>query len=320
MTVSILGHRLAKQIGLSQNAQRLLRAGNERLAASEARITAANDWLTMSEQVAGVGHWFLSAADSGHVTWSEEVYRIFGVSGRDFAVTQQSVATLYHPEDRERILASVAEAMRTGRASEIEARLIRPDGHVRHFFSRSLPQIASGDVVTGLFGVMMDITDRKCSEAALTRAHAAAEAANRALEAANEALEALAMQDALTGLANRRHFDRALDEEFRRAMRSNTSLALVMIDVDQFKQFNDTYGHPEGDACLRAIGAVVARLLNRPGDVAARYGGEEIAVILPGNSEAEACEMAARIADDIRRLDIPHEGSIHGVVTVSAGV
>ena len=110
------------------------------------------------------------------------------------------------------------------------------------------------------------------------------------------------------------------DEEFRRAMRSDTSLALIMIDVDQFKQFNDTYGHPAGDACLRAIGGVIPGLLNRPGDLAARYGGEEIAVILPGNTEAQACEMAARIADEVRRLDIPHCGSVHGVVTVSAGV
>ena len=320
VSVAVLGYGLAKQIGLSQEAERLMRASNERLAASEARIAAANDWLTMSEQVASVGHWFLSIEDTSDITWSDEVYRIFGVVRQDFPMSLPSVTTLYHPEDRNRILSCLADAARTGKPCEIEARVVRPDGQIRHVLSRSLQQVDAAGAPTGMFGVIMDITDRKCAEAALTRAHAATEAANRALEAANGALEAMAMQDALTGLANRRHFDRALDEEFRRAMRSDASLALIMIDVDQFKQFNDTYGHPAGDACLRAIGAVIPNLLNRPGDVAARYGGEEIAVLLPGLTEAEACEMAARIADDIRRLNIRHEGSIHGVVTISAGV
>ena len=320
VTVGILGRGLARQIGLSEDAQRLLRASNDELAASEARIAAANEWLTMSEQVAGVGHWFRSADESAQIVWSDEVYRIFGVDKHDFALTAQNASLLYHPEDRDRIATSVVEAMRAGQPCEFEARLIRPDGSVRYFFSRSLPQFDGACAAKGMFGVTMDITSRKLNEAALERAHAATEAANRALEVANGALEAMAMQDTLTGLANRRHFDRALDEEFRRAMRSDTSLALIMIDVDQFKQFNDAYGHPAGDACLRAIGAVIPNLLNRPGDIAARYGGEEIAVLLPGNTEAQACEMASRIADDIRRLAIPHQGSVHGVVTISAGV
>ena len=318
--VGFLGHGLARQIGLSQDTQRLLRASNDQLAASEARTNAANEWLKMAEQVAGVGHWFRSAEGDSRVTWSDEVYRIFGVNRRDFKLTPESAAMLYHPDDRDRIISAFTDAVQAGKPCEIEARLVRPDGSVRHFFSRSLLQFGASGVPDCMFGVTMDVTDRKCHEMALERAQAATEAANRALEAANGALEAMAMQDALTGLANRRYFDRALDEEFRRAMRSDTSLALIMIDVDQFKQFNDLYGHPAGDACLRAIGAVIPNLLNRPGDMAARYGGEEIAVLLPGNTEAEACEMAARIADEIRRLSIPHGGSVHGVVTISAGV
>ena len=320
VTVGFLAYGLSKQIGFSQNAERLLRASNEQLAASEARIGAANEWLTLSEQVAGVGHWFLSADEDPRLNWSDQLFRIFGVNKSSFTMTLQNASTLYHPDDRDRISVFIANAARTGQSSEIEARVVRPDGQLRHLLSRTVQQVDANGLAAGTFGVVMDITDRKHNEAALVRANAATEEANRALEAANGALEAMAMQDALTGLANRRHFDRALDEEFRRAMRSDTSLALIMIDVDQFKQFNDTYGHPAGDACLRAIGAVVPNLLNRPGDVAARYGGEEIAVLLPGNTEAEACEIAARIADDIRRLNIRHEGSIHGVVTISAGV
>nr|WP_295992392.1 sensor domain-containing diguanylate cyclase [Rugamonas sp.] len=144
--------------------------------------------------------------------------------------------------------------------------------------------------------------------------------ARGSLETLNATLEQLAMQDGLTGLANRRKFDTAITEEFSRATRNASALALIMIDVDCFKQYNDIYGHAAGDACLRAIGRVVGDSKRRPGDMAARYGGEELAVLLPGTDVAGALVVAEKIRQAIYALELVHSGNPNGVVTVSAGV
>lgn len=145
--------------------------------------------------------------------------------------------------------------------------------------------------------------------------------ARDALEQLNHTLNALAMEDGLTGLANRRQFDLSLDSEFSRAVRNASTLALIMMDVDCFKQYNDIYGHAAGDKCLQAIGRTVAGLATRrPGDLAARYGGEELAVLLPNTDVAGAAVLAERIRSAIRALEIVHAGSSDGFVTLSAGV
>ncbi|WP_442781833.1 sensor domain-containing diguanylate cyclase [Collimonas fungivorans] len=136
----------------------------------------------------------------------------------------------------------------------------------------------------------------------------------------NRHLEQLALQDSLTGLANRRQFDNALRDEFSRAMRTENSLALVMIDVDYFKQYNDIYGHLAGDECLRQISEIVKASKNRPGDLAARYGGEELVVLLPDTNLAGAVAVAEKIRAAICNLHIEHPSSTFGLVTVSAGV
>jgi diguanylate cyclase (GGDEF)-like protein len=140
------------------------------------------------------------------------------------------------------------------------------------------------------------------------------------LESMNKALERLALEDDLTGLANRRQFDLSLQEEFGRAMRNGVSLALVMIDVDHFKQYNDIYGHLAGDQCLRKVGRVIKAQQTRPGDLMARYGGEEVGILLPGADEAGAMAVAERIRLAVRQLGLLHEGNEAGIVTISAGV
>jgi diguanylate cyclase (GGDEF)-like protein/PAS domain S-box-containing protein len=133
-------------------------------------------------------------------------------------------------------------------------------------------------------------------------------------------LESLAIEDGLTGLANRRRFDERLSEEWARAYRERTSLALLMIDLDHFKSFNDEYGHPAGDECLRSVARILAAEAKRTADVAARYGGEEFAMLLP-NTDAAGC---ARIGERIRRklhdAGIPHALNLpSGLVTASFG-
>jgi diguanylate cyclase (GGDEF)-like protein len=137
----------------------------------------------------------------------------------------------------------------------------------------------------------------------------------------NRKLEQLAMFDPLTGLANRRQFDAALASEFGRARRQGGALALVMLDVDFFKQYNDIYGHAAGDECLRQVGrAIRGAGTKRATDLVVRYGGEEIAVLLPDTDLAGAVAVAERIRSAIVTLNIAHRGNPAGIVTVSAGV
>jgi diguanylate cyclase (GGDEF)-like protein len=134
-------------------------------------------------------------------------------------------------------------------------------------------------------------------------------------------LRQLATVDALTGIANRGRFNEALERECRRARRSGEPLSLLMIDVDNFKPFNDRYGHPTGDACLRVVAQALARACLRPADLVARYGGEEFVLMLPQTSRAGAQYMAHRVLDAIEGLGIPHaSSSIASHVTVSVGV
>lgn len=142
----------------------------------------------------------------------------------------------------------------------------------------------------------------------------------RALEAVNNRLELLSNTDGLTGIANRRSFDRLLEQEWSRGQRTGSPLALIMLDVDHFKLFNDRYGHLAGDDCLRALAQALGKAGHRAGEVAARYGGEEFVVLLPDSSVDDAVEAAQRIQHEVRLLALPHADSSHGIVTFSLGV
>jgi len=137
---------------------------------------------------------------------------------------------------------------------------------------------------------------------------------------ANRTLELLALEDALTGLANRRQFDLVIHAEMGRAKRGLGSFALLLIDVDHFKRFNDQYGHLAGDECLRIISAIISANITRPGDLAARYGGEEFAVVLPGTDYVGAFLVAEKIRRAVQQAGIEHNENTEGTVTVSLGV
>ncbi len=141
------------------------------------------------------------------------------------------------------------------------------------------------------------------------------------LELANRQLQALADLDGLTGIANRRRFDEHLMSEWGRALRSGYPLSVLLIDLDHFKKYNDTYGHQAGDDCLIVVGAVLHAHAQRPGDLAARYGGEEFALILPDTDRNAAEEIGWRIVRDMAAYRIPHQSSpVADVVTCSVGV
>jgi len=141
------------------------------------------------------------------------------------------------------------------------------------------------------------------------------------LEKANLELEALATQDGLTGLTNRRVLDTRLDEEWRRCIRSRTPLSLLMIDIDYFKLYNDTYGHQKGDECLKRFAEELEFSFQRSGECVARYGGEEFAVVLPDTTAKEASKAATRFLKHLEALRISHESSPVGPwVTASIGI
>ncbi|RYX87021.1 MAG: diguanylate cyclase [Bradyrhizobiaceae bacterium] len=142
----------------------------------------------------------------------------------------------------------------------------------------------------------------------------------RELRASNEQLTVLASVDMLSGLANRRGFQSRLDFEWLRAQQSGDHLALLMIDVDHFKLFNDSYGHPEGDACLARIGAELSALADRVSGFAGRYGGEEFCLLLPATDSTRGGQIGEMVRTAIASLQVPHATSAHQRVTVSVGV
>lgn len=147
------------------------------------------------------------------------------------------------------------------------------------------------------------------------------EESNKKLEESNTVLQRLSVLDGLTGLANRRHFDEVMAQEWKRAKREGHQLAVILLDIDSFKKYNDNYGHQGGDDCLRVVASALNKAIRRPGDFIARYGGEEFVVILPSTD----VEGAVQIAEDMR-LNVEAEKLLHEFsdaaeyVTVSLGV
>jgi diguanylate cyclase (GGDEF)-like protein/PAS domain S-box-containing protein len=189
------------------------------------------------------------------------------------------------------------------------SRFPRPDGHVLWMETNLRPVIdAFSGKPEALTATAYDITERKVAEQRL---------ADERVE-----LHGLAYRDGLTGLFNRRHFDRELASQWRQEARTDKRgfIAVVMVDVDAYKSFNDRYGHQAGDNCLRTVAQTIASSAERPSDVVARYGGEEFGLILKNTDQQGALVVAERIRQDVENLRIPHAASGPGIVTISLGV
>jgi len=219
----------------------------------------------------------------------------------------EQVECLMHPDDVG-VYLDMLPRFRTGQESAaLYYRGRHKNGGYVHMEAR-MSMVRDG--VTGepyeIVSTSRDVTDRVAAELKL--------------QAAYDSMERLASLDALTGLANRRIFDQTLEREWRRAHREGAPLALLLLDVDFFKPYNDALGHPAGDYCLRRIAQCMADIVQRPGDLAARYGGEEFVALLPATDTAGALHIAHRIVDALAELAIPHPESPVGRLSVSAGV
>jgi diguanylate cyclase (GGDEF)-like protein/PAS domain S-box-containing protein len=215
-------------------------------------------------------------------------------------------AAAVHPEDVEVAKKLWVQAVRSGDPFDAEYRIKSAAGGWRWVRARAYPRLSDSGRVLQWYGSVEDVDDRKSISIQLA--------------AANAELERRAYEDHLTGLANRRHFDAALVRELRRATRTGSPTALIMLDVDYFKRYNDLAGHLAGDECLKRVAQEINRAMRRPGDLAARFGGEEFAIILPATPLDGALAIADRIADAVRQLVIEHPDPRVQHVTISAGV
>ncbi len=220
-------------------------------------------------------------------------------------VAEQST-DIIHPDDRPEY-DRLAGLLASGSAQVTWCfRYICKDGSLLWVEARA--RLLEGiDGETQMICNVREITERRAAEAQVAML--------------NRELAEQANTDGLTGLANRRRFDEMLEQEWRRAARDEMPLALLMVDVDRFKLYNDRYGHQRGDECLRAVATAMGQVARRPADLTARYGGEEFALLLPGIDEAGADAIAGRVLAAIRATGIEHAANLPaGIVTASIGV
>jgi diguanylate cyclase (GGDEF)-like protein/PAS domain S-box-containing protein len=213
---------------------------------------------------------------------------------------------LVHPEDQLKVQAALRELRSGSEGIMFECRVRKADGEYLWVESalRLIRNPGTG-MPTGILNTVRDISERKRSEQQLREAY--------------RAVEALAMTDGLTGVANRRRFDQYLTTEWRRSRRDRQPLSLLMLDVDLFKSYNDTYGHQRGDSGLKQIAEACLDEVSRPGDLVARFGGEEFMVVLPNTESEGALHVAKKICQSLGNRRLPHSGSPFGIITISIG-
>jgi len=259
------------------------------------RLLAENsDDVVMLSDLDGV-RMYVSPASTRVLGWTPE--QLVGLRAVDFA----------HPDDHPLVAGSVAAIAGGESASEATFRMRRPDGSWVWVEGRARANLGPDGRNAGYVVTLRDATERQTAQ--------------EQLRAAFAQMELLAATDSLTGLANRRRLDDLLRAEWRRAAREQLPLSLALLDADRFKLFNDRYGHPAGDECLRGIARALQAAARRPADLPARHGGEEFVMLLPATDP----DGAALVGERIRAL-VEADGRLHesnpprGVVTVSVGV
>ncbi|MEJ2591307.1 MAG: sensor domain-containing diguanylate cyclase [Candidatus Thiodiazotropha sp.] len=211
-----------------------------------------------------------------------------------------------HPEDREATANLCISQSEHGLDHEADYRALTAEGG--YVWVRDVVHVhRENGITTSLVGFIFDISERKKMEDVLLRL--------------NKQLESLSFHDALTGLANRRMYDKTMEVEWARAQRKQEPVSLIVIDIDHFKQYNDLYGHTKGDECIAAVASALDGVASRPTDLLARYGGEEFVLMLPNTDREAALMLAERCRSTVEGKRIPHAASkVSDVVTISIGL
>ena len=237
---------------------------------------------------------------------------LISIDGRDYALTRFPLSDFLGSIDKDRSPIGLVTVFAdiTSHLTELEASLLH----------NSLNALGIFLVLEVILFLLWSLSHRGLQQLVNSRTNALQQT-KVSLEQANRKLEQLANYDALTGIANRRSFNMALDREWAHAIRNNTPISLIMCDVDYFKQYNDIYGHQEGDKCLHQVAQALHKAIRRGTDMLARYGGEEFSALLPNTDYKTAKYLAKKMKDQVAMLKLSHKGSIIGDhVTVSFGV
>ncbi len=270
--------------------------------------TVSERRLSLALESANEGLWDYSPK-SGYIYYSPRWFAMLGYISDEYPNTLETWRTLSHPDELP-FLEGALKSVSGGDEEDfiIEIRMLSRAGQWRwiQVRGRAVERDANG-LVARIVGTLIDISKYKQVEMALQKA--------------NNELQRLAALDDLTQIANRRRFDDRLSQEWRRAQRERITLALIICDIDFFKDYNDTYGHLKGDDTLFAVAQAINASLKRPMDLVARYGGEEFAMILPSTAITGAKRVAKEVREAVAALGIEHKSSkVRPHITLSFGV
>ena len=263
-------------------------------------------WLDSAQKAASAGY-FAYDAEHQKFFMSSMAHAIFGLPPQEYMTLQQWM-DMVHPEDCAHVLQVHAEAIAAHTPLGTQYRIVRASDGAQRWL-QVWGEYGDGTDTDPLrmTGTVQDITERKQAEQQLARYR--------------DALEERVRLDPMTQVANRLALGEAMQREWEQARLRGMPLALLMIDVDFFKAYNDHYGHIAGDRCLQRVAQALASAVQRSGELAARYGGEEFAVLLPDSDELRAVAVAHRLREAVRELALEHQASPCGAqVTISVGV
>ncbi|WP_161626813.1 sensor domain-containing diguanylate cyclase [Desulfospira joergensenii] len=259
-------------------------------------LQEVSDRLTLATAAGGIGVWEWDVKKNKMV-WDSRMMDIYKIKGRDFSGSFQDWKRRIHPEDTQETIQALDRAAREGGRFNGEFRIIRPNKTVRNIRGAALPQFNDNGLVIRMIGVNWDITDLKQME---------------------EEIRILALTDPLTGANNRRSFMEQAETELARCKRYNHPLSTLMIDIDHFKDINDTFGHHMGDLALKLLTEICLTVL-RENDLFGRVGGEEFSAVLVETKEKKGFQVAERLRKKLSRAVVSEDGQSFQF-TVSIGI
>ena len=292
------------------------RTARERARAKTEAVQRQNtEQLAFALKGADLGLWDWNIAADEMVVNDRE-WQMLGYTPGEMALTTRFWRAAIHPDDQAAVQAAFkAHASGSAESYRVEHRMRHKKGYWVWVLNHAMVMARDAQgAPMRVLGTHLDITQRKSAEADIAENSAQ-------LERANAQLSRLSVTDGLTGVGNRRLFDETLAAEWARGVRQQQPLALLLIDIDHFKLYNDSYGHQGGDDCLRRVAGVLGSCVKRGGELLARYGGEEFAVLLPSNDLASAAAFAQRCLDRLNAARLPHRASpVSDWVSMSIGV